>query len=437
MFVALYVTLFLILTVVSARKFGKPINVVSLFAGIWCFFGALSTFGLYDMIIPNDIVHIYSIFFVSATSILLMIFLRGKCRIGISKSLINEIEKKQKTIFAIQVLMLVLSSYLFFKFLIVFIQTRNLQLIRNMFFDEADRGRYFFNLFFKQLPIGLGYSLIIIYSVRFFYLERIKYLMVALVDTLLLTIMTGGRYALVQLLYSVIILFAVVPNNKKTRGKKSSFIIAALVLVFIVAISVSITIQNRGGDFYKDLVIYFSGSFSYLSMILDNPTQYGLGEMMYGYMGFGFILEPIMLVLKFLGLSDAKVPSWHFNIYCQPFQNIATTGWIAFNNNTTLLYYYLRDFGFIGIVLATIVFSFVLSRFIKMWKDGKLIGSVFSIYLVIVLLNGVMTNQLFETISFFCCISLFIMTHVKKKKPLLINNPISIRQNSSKSINVT
>ena len=187
-------------------------------------------------------------------------------------------------------------------------------------------------------------------------------------------------------------------------------------MIFAVLVIIVITI-TRGQVILKSIVAYFAGSFSFLDYILSNPSAFELDKRLHGYLFFGGIIEPVVLFLKVIGLTNLKVPQWYFNIYCQQFYRITTGGpAIYINNNTTILYYLLRDFGVFGIIAGAVLLGLLLSfLYNRLDRDNDFIKLCY-IYFANIMFNTVMTYQFFGTNPFFVIITLYICSRNKKIK---------------------
>lgn len=165
-------------------------------------------------------------------------------------------------------------------------------------------------------------------------------------------------------------------------------------ILFLVLFSATVSLLRNYDvlDLSTSAARYFTGGLSFLQVIVDHPEQFGLDQHpMLGYITLAFLIEPFVLLLKFFGLTQADVPSYHFNVYAQSFYDIGTNEVIWFNNNTTALYVFFRDFGvlagFLGFGILGGVAAF-LAR--KVYESPAVPWRVAYVYWAYVLLNSIM-----------------------------------------------
>jgi oligosaccharide repeat unit polymerase len=402
-----YLVLFLIFLCISRRKFHKWINTVSVFTFLWCFFGAISSLGLFYMRIPDIKIHQYAWLFVTSVNIpFLGIVKKHEVFQDKNNSVTEKLNDRGHIVVLVQLFALLMLTPLLFKMLINFVSYGSLTLIRQYFFSGEVFSSVYLDLLFRQLPFGMLQGLIVYYVFYSIKCKSFRHVIFAIINTLLATIVSGGRYPVMLLIYSMIVVL-IMEDKKihiKNRFSKRIKIIIAISVIFMLAVTL-----NRGQAIVKSIVVYFSGSFSFLDYIVSSPKMFALDQKTYGYLLFGAIFEPVVLALKVLGLTNIKVPQWHFNTYCQSFYNIGTPVFpIYYNNNTSIIYYLLRDCGVWGIILGGLFIGILLSKLHNQTKKGKLFSSLVYIYMINTLFNTVMTHQFFGTIPLFVLLTLLV-----------------------------
>lgn len=400
-----YPILFSVFLALSKIKFKKFVNFSSIFTFLWCLFGFLSTFGFYNLRVPVNNVHIAAICFISVFNVAYLCIAKKSCSWSVSYN-----SRFIKRVNLLQGITMVLLMYLFIKMVTIFITTHNLTMVRDTFFGKDNFSSEYLDILFRIAPISMMEGLIIIYLYCFYQTKKIRYLLMSVLDTGIVTIVNGGRYAILLLIYCIFAIVIISRNlvKSKTDIKNRKIILIALILSLAFMLFVTV---SRGQNIIRTFVVYFSGSFSFLDYIFADPVSFGLNEPLYGYLTFGSFFEPFVLFLKALGLTDAKVPQWYFNVYCQQFYNITASGTkIYINNNTTILYYFIRDFGTFGPVLGGLLFG---GGFAAV-QNGSCKNSVFCrllfMYFCSVVFNTVMTYQMFGTIPFFIILSFVFVT---------------------------
>lgn len=415
--ILIYIMLFLIMWGLSYAKFKIHMNIVSIFTGLWCFFGILSSFGMYGMRIPVLQVHLYACLFVSVVDVIIILFCRQRnLSIYMSNVLLHKEKGNVQTrasvcksyATAIQVVALVFYMPMIVNSIKAFLEGGFLG-IRNSYFGTEYEGRYLFSLLCRTMPSSFLTGLIIHYMYSAFETQKWKFFIYAFLNAILLTLVNGGRYALMQVLLSAVVLMVMQGRSVQKADRQERFfkkkIIKGIVVIALVMFMVTIF---RKQEIFKNIVVYFSGSFSFLDYILDNPTDFGLIENLNGYLTFGCIAEPVVLGLKVLGLTTMKTPSYLFNIVCQNFYDIGSgSTTLLFNNNTTVLYYFLRDFGVWGIVIGGIFLASLVVYSYNKWNSGSRFYALIFVYMAVILLNSIMTYQLFACNPFFVVFALY------------------------------
>lgn len=409
MIVLTYVLLLALVLTVSYNKFHRILNITSIFSGIWFLFGALSCFGFYGVRIPGIRVHIYVWIFVLIVDVIFWIFATNKSITIESKR--DEAIKFSSRAKKVQIVALVLIIPLLLKVVNLFVSAGSLAAVREMFFSGTYFETMYQDLIFRIVPMGLLNALIIYYTFYSFETRKYKFLIYALLNAVFVTLINGGRYTLILLLYSILILWitrqiSVFNSSNAIKYKKKIKRIGIIVVLIMAAVTLS-----RGQEILENILIYFSGSLSYLDYIINNPTQFALDQPLYGYLTFAAIVEPVVLGLKVLGLTTAKVPSYEFNIYCQRYYDIGNgSTHILFNANTSIIYYFLRDFGSIGVVIGALVLGFLAVKAYNKWQQGNRFWGLVFLYLGSVMFNSLMTYQLIGPIPLFIILTFYFCT---------------------------
>lgn len=424
--ILIYTILFLITWGLSYAKFKTHLNIVSIFTGLWCFFGILSSFGMYGMRIPVLQVHLYACLFVCIVDVIVLMFCRQHNISNISNISNAHSHREAGNIqtqerecnsygTVIQVVALIFYMPMIINSIQAFIEGGFVG-IRNSYFGAEYESRYLFSLLCKTMPASFMTGLIVHYVYSAFENRRRKFFVYAFLNAILLMLVNGGRYALMQVLLSAVVLMVMRGRSVQKADRQEQFfkkkikkgIVAIALVMFMVTIF-------REQEIFKNIVVYFSGSFSFLDYILEKPTDFGLMEKMNGYLTFGCITEPIVLGLKMLGLTTMKTPSYLFNIVGQNFYDIGSgSTTLLFNNNTTVLYYFLRDFGVCGIIIGGIFLASLVVYSYNRWKSGSKFHALVFVYIAVILLNSIMTYQLFGCNPFFVVFALYFCS--KKAK---------------------
>ena len=415
MIVLAYIAIALIIIPISKNKFGKWVNIVSIFTGSWIAVLLVSMLGMYDLRKPSAFIHYLSIMFILSSCITMLVAMRGK-RAGIRVQTNYDSEKHDNLVTSgvqlIQIISLILISILFFRSLRILFRTGSISAVRSAFYGEEYSGQYVFSFLFRQVPTGMIEGLIIYYTYIAFAYQKPKKMLASVFNVLIVTITSGGRYEII--LFILITVMVLLIGGAHVRNYTLSWVrnnkrLLFTLLSILVIVAIYITLTARNGGFFKGIISYSAGSLSFLDYIFEHPNSFGLDERLHGYMTFGAIIEPIVLFLKYIGVTSIKTPSWYFNYHCQPFFNIATGGSrLYFNNNTSILFFLYYDFGAIGAVVGGIWMGALMSCFHNKMVKNNLLSSLLYIYFGSILLLTPMYYKFFNCNAIFTLIALYV-----------------------------
>lgn len=185
-------------------------------------------------------------------------------------------------------------------------------------------------------------------------ISRKKYklfpIIIAVLDVVFYTLLFAGRYMIFQLL--VFIVFAMYENNARSVLdfilKHKKIVMFALVLISFMCLISSLR-SARG--VISSIYVYFCGSFSYLSYLLDNDI--GTNIFLLGRTQFGFIYNFIFLAATFL-LGIKYNGSNH--IVTQLTQYMVSIGdGVNYNSLATVLHDFIADYGVYGSIFGLLI----------------------------------------------------------------------------------
>ncbi|NLN49324.1 MAG: oligosaccharide repeat unit polymerase [Clostridiales bacterium] len=410
----IYVVMTLLSTLFTFIKYQVLILPNTIFTILWSFVGLLSMFNSLDLIEPSATIHLYIISSIVIFNILYLSFSPG------SKKRIFRYLKKD-SIFEIDYPLIYIAAAVSIGFLsihtintIAEIRQYGLDMtgIRVMNYGAVENSDIMFFAFFtRSVPLAVTTAVSLIGSINL-NMGNKKLVLLSIFMVVLYTFTYGGRYQLLNFISFYIGSYLILKRKSKIKLKKSYVVLLVGALVFMTVL--------RGasiGDLFRKITSYFVGSLSFLELILRNPQLFGLadGSYTFGYLTFGFFFEPIVLAIKlFLG-SGIKVPSYYFNIYAQPFYNIGEGTAIYYNNNTTMFYNFIYDFGSAGVIIGTgfvaLMICLLEKRYIKANNLRSLFLLVFS-YSVII--NSTMMYTLTNVNA--SLILLFLAVFVRKRQ---------------------
>lgn len=427
MIVAGYGAIFLISTLIFKHQFGKVLNFAFIFNAIWCIFGMLSMLGFYDLIIPRFTVHLYVYFFVITVDICIALFAsRSKQAIAQEATTQNSVYSRGIPIVKIiQIFSLILIFSLFSKSVLSFMTTGDFSVIRGLYFGN-NFDSFYLDFLLRTFPVAMMEGLIIYYVYKAFLLKKLKYIQYAALNCIIITLCSGGRYTLLLFLFSIVICMISFKIDRKNLQAWKKYIWKILPFIILLAASFVVVTIFRNQMFTRNIILYYSGSLSLLDYILGHEYMFALHEKLYGYLTFSTLLEPFVLIFKTIGLTDIKVPDYYFDMYCQDYYNVATSGVLYMNNNTSVIYYFLRDFGVAGIFVGGLFLSSLVITAYNRWrKTSSMFAGLVFIYFCNVLFNSLMTYQFFGRSPLILLATLYLCS--RRKHP---DNPVDTTWNN-------
>ena len=370
MFIIFVYTILLILfSFASYCKYNRFLNIISVFTVIWCVFGSISALGLYGLRPPKLFIHLLAWVFISIVDVFSLLCVHKESCYRDFK-----IVKYPKRIALLQLISIILLLPTVLSSIQVLISTGSITQVRSEYFSvDSGYSNIFFSLLFGAIPKGMLGALIVYYIYVSFVNKEMKYLLYAFLNTAFTFVMDGGRTTLFSLMTLLLITFCY--TDKKNQAANYIRRVIKKYMVYACIGLFAITLLRGSDDVFRSLVVYFSGSLAFLDYIIANPMDYGLNDgYLYGYMILGFITEPFVLILKVLGLSSARIPSYYFNICCQNFVDISTqfaSMPVLYNNNTSILFFLYRDSGIIGVILGAVYYGVLISFSYNRWMKGS------------------------------------------------------------------
>ncbi len=294
----------------------------------------------------------------------------------------------------------------------------NFDLIRRMYVAASYEGNGIFVYITRIIPNGIMNSLLIV-SAYYIVKKNFKMAKYGIILMIINVLCFGGRSSILAFLEYYLITFYLLHNHEKKKIHfQKKYII--MILLIIVAITIS---RDLGSMSMLDMIAtYFILPFSFMQYILNNPFQYDIGQIHYGYLSLGFIFSPFALILSMF-FRDINLPSYYFDINAQNFVNLSelkNVGWLI-NNSTTSLYYFILDFGINYYYIGAVIYAILIC--IAQYWFKKESNKEFSFFILVCFYQSIFnstTNYVLTNISTsFTLFFLFILT--RKIKFRLLN----------------
>lgn len=413
----IYIAIFFILLIITKYKYNTIFKINLIFAALWCFCGITSMYNNLGLIKPSVYLHALIIISIIIFNAIYLINFKKYTEIKENQTGMTYLFNK-KTIYLLSTIAIILIS----PNLINAIRTiaengLNLEILRNEVYVElTETNNFYLQFFTRNMPTAIFTVVLLIVSIEL--ADNKKHnLWIAVVNIIIGTFTFGGRNFILS--FVLFYISAIILMKKKNRIKIKKRYIAFGVFVLWI-----ITYLRTGNafEFIDMIIVYFSGSLSFLETIIQNPDKFGLDNgLMYGYMTFAVVVEPIVLVLKLFFGFTIKVPSYYFNSNVQSFTNISENGIYLYNNNTTMFYNFIMDFGIYGAFISIIILAIIIVYFEKkFYKTNKKFPLLITIYLYATLMTSSITYKLNGISTTLVILIIYIVS--KKNKKIKENN---------------
>lgn len=339
--------------IINFATFKKWVNYANTFMILWGGTSVISSFGFYGFYVLTEKAYLY-IFIVMAVfelGVLLTKCIRIK---KINKSTIY-LFPKWKIINSVMIACTVILIPFAIKGLQTMVGGGFYQLRAIGFSNQLYSTKEKLILMNIVQPIILAVSLISLIEL----IENKKLrlsIYLSVLDCILYILVFGGRWILLEFIFLVVIilydryganLISLIKNNK----------LIAVVITVVLTIIIIIT-KNRntsgGNGLLFNIYTYFIGSIHLFGVYVKDPTNYDLKSvpLLYGKEFFGGFLEPFYIIAKLIGLnleSGIQV----INEITQQFVYVSPNSYM--NNNVTMIYSFLRDFGILGLLICPFI----------------------------------------------------------------------------------
>lgn len=341
-------------------------NASGIFVLMWSVCLGLSCLGLYGLNKPSN-----EVIYLGCLSMLIFTFtgiLKTKLIIFDKKSIKNSTFLKYDPLTDNSKLFLFhIIAYIFsFPYLlkaIKIIKNVGMYALRNVAFTNSEYASTSVLIIFQTIiaPLFVVTMLLTMIDIsRGFFFKKSIFL--TFVDVILYTILFGGRYMFFQLL---IFLIFVMYDGYGGRliyfiNKHKKIVLFSLIIVLIM---IFITQSRSKRAFLESAYVYYCGSFSYLSYLINNKI--GTDLYLLGKTQIGFVYNFCFLIISFLTNIDYKGSN---HIVTQLTQFTVSIGdGISYNSLGTILHDFITDYGIYGSLFGIFLFGIAC----KYFEDAK------------------------------------------------------------------
>lgn len=361
-----------ILSKVKVGSFKNPVLLVSLWWGGWAF---LSTFGLLGLDVPSNKTYVLVLIFIimfSTGALLVM----GKSKVKIDRAnpfLLKSTKRKLKILYNLQfIVLLLLIPYLIKtipNILNMEASTYRLEIFNSDILYQSSNVRLLFDILIHPI-ISTGILLGIVGFLLGYRTKKI--LFVSILNGIVFSIMTLGRWYFLRIFFFLIIGYFLVSRHKdmipRNIFKKNKKILSLLIPIASIAMIFMSSFRSQDGSSvlitaYEYVVRYFTGSFIALDQFLANFSN-DISNFNFGRVTFTPVDTIFVYLIRRFDKSVVNITE-SISHYTVDFIHIGNG--YTYNAFYTAIYSFYLDGG----LFTVIVFSLVL---------GIIVGIVFNLY---------------------------------------------------------
>jgi len=248
---------------------------------------------------------------------------------------------------------------------------------------------------------------------------------ISILSIVLIILVTASRLYLFNFLLIIIFTFMISGSLKKRKIEKRAqrLRIVMLSLIIIVPVLVLVTldrsVSTSGGitSIFKTIVVYFTGGSHMFDVAINNRTHYGLLDYTYGSTFIAGILNiPFIFLSKFPGFGF-----WDYfptDLASKYLVGSTTIGAeTEMNAFATIYYFFMRDFGYLGIIVYTIIFASITTHlYNKIRKEKHFFTTLLYVHFLIVIVYSANWWEFYRMEAWTTVIMLYIILFLTKQK---------------------
>ncbi|MBW3110295.1 oligosaccharide repeat unit polymerase [Bacillus sp. MCCB 382] len=413
MYSILYLVILVNILIVTKTLYNSILKPNVLFSSIWCIAASIASIGLFGIYKPSDLVQFYSITLILIFNI--SYFSWNRLKITKKPFLISG-GINLKLIVVFNLIAWIYSLKFLLESLDIILNRGGFKVLRLYAFNSEMGLGTTSELLILQIFVNSIFTVTAILFVITLVTKKYNYKLsiIAIIDICMYTLLFGGR----ELPFNVVLFYfaAFIIYKSLNGGFKKVKMNKKLVLTLVIALF-GLTVSRSWGDisFIESIVQYFTSGFNHLSVILNEVND---EQFLWGTATFGFIVNLFLMVFSVIFGIEYNGSDYIITSITSIPRYISPT--LMTNANTTILYPFIKDLGFFGVVIGACFLSgftsFIEKSFIK-FGSMRLFGLY--IFVISVLLRSTFTYRLLfpaAAVTIF-----FIIIFTKKTKNTSFN----------------
>lgn len=365
----IYIFIYMVLFIANSYMYNKRINVNNVIITIWTITSILSMFGFYDMYVPNEKTYIYILLFMVTFELCSLFFLKT---IKIKEQSDDMSKTLNYNIINIVLIILIcVMAYFTLQGIEILIEGGSFSEVRDAYLNHENFSNKL-KMFISLVILPIGHAIGVYTIIEYVNKKKITAtLILFLIFLCELIIYTGGRAAIVHVAVLLVVALMDKYNNNIIKIiKENKLIILTLIIIGIIIGIITLQRNLRGKGIIYNMYCYFVGSIHLLGVYVDNPEKFLLTNdyLLYGQVLISGFSYPILFVLQLVGIN---IKAGLYILYETTQRFIQISPNTTINNNVTMIYYALRDFGVFGIFIYTSIINFVFTYLYKKRKKNE------------------------------------------------------------------
>lgn len=210
------------------------------------------------------------------------------------------------------------------------------------------------------------------------------HVLISIINIIFVIIITVGRwdlaYVFIALFFSYQLnlkrkaLSKVEQDRLKKQNRKIKYILILVVILLSWATVLRHDIESNMFENVINVVTqYFSSGMALLNVMLENVSQSGLDTYHWGSATLAGFLKTISFIMQLITLGHFSFSVPDVQEYAGQFHAVSPAE--NMNAYVTIYYYFMRDFGYLGLIVFTFIFAFIC---VNIYKNLKINPSLFN-----------------------------------------------------------
>lgn len=391
---------------------------------MWCLMPACASLSIGGLIVPSlqtVLVIITSVIIFNITTFIYTMSVKGHTRKSYKEnSLLNwNCYRYNRKIFCFLNLLAIGYSMLFIEKSLTYLLRGGFVQLRYQYLNTSTLGNIMTTkqaLLFQWICIPIFIVNVLIFAISIMGKKRDKIVTIfALLGVVIRILITGGRMAAFELVSAIALAYVLYPSKRRIKFSAMQ----KLVIVLLVVVLIYITSIRRIGDstIFENIIVYLAGPISYLDNIVLNPEMFGIGvEKLYGQATFGFITNIVLIAAWFVLGIEYRGSEAIVSEYTKHYFYITETE--KGNHMYTMLYPFLMDFGYVGVIIG-MIFVAVLAAAVFLKANRNNLNPtrwlLYSLYISYALFFSLFEYRFVYPATFFIFLFIYVITFNSNK----------------------